>query len=50
MNFMMLSSVLGSVMSVVGAAYKLVSIMEYVPQIKSTGGKEPEESHGEIIL
>lgn len=38
MNFMMLSAVLGSVMAIVGAAHKIVKIIEYQPRIKTTGG------------
>jgi hypothetical protein len=40
MNFMMLASVLGSVMAVIGASHKIVVILEYMPKIKTTGGRE----------
>lgn len=40
MNFMMLASVLGSVMAIVGASIKIVTILELVPKIKTTGGRE----------
>lgn len=49
LNFMLLASVLGSVMSVIGASYKIVEIMEHEPDIKTTGGIELEPScRGEI--
>jgi hypothetical protein len=35
---MLLASVLGSVMSIIGASYKIVEIMEYKPSINTTGG------------
>lgn len=38
LNFLVLSSVLGSVMAIVGASYKIVELLEYEPNIKSTGG------------
>ena len=39
MNFVMLASVIGSVMSVIGASYKIVEILEYEPKIKNREGK-----------
>lgn len=51
MNFMMLSSVLGSVMSILGAAHKICAIIEYEPDIKTTGGKKLDNAcKGEISL
>jgi ABC-type multidrug transport system fused ATPase/permease subunit len=51
LNFMLLASVLGSVMSVIGASYKIVEIMEHEPDIKTTGGIELEPScKGEIQI
>ena len=51
LNFMLLASVLGSVMSVIGASYKIVELMEYVPDIKTTGGHNLDEyCRGEIQL
>ena len=38
-NFMVLASVLGSVMSIIGASYKIVELLEYEPKINTTGGK-----------
>lgn len=38
LNIMLLASVLGSVMSVIGASYKIVEILEYKPDINSSGG------------
>lgn len=50
MNFMILSSVLGAVMAVVGASHKIVKIIEYKPKIKTTGGVTLDSQHvnGEI--
>jgi ABC-type multidrug transport system fused ATPase/permease subunit len=51
LNFMLLASVLGSVMSVIGASYKVIEIMEHEPSIKTTGGRElPDSCKGEIQI
>ncbi len=49
---MLLASVLGSVMSVLGASVKLVEIMDYKPDINTTGGITLDEtkSKGEITI
>jgi hypothetical protein len=48
---MLLASVLGSVMSIIGASYKIVEIMEYVPAINTTGGNNLDKyCKGEIRL
>ena len=50
-NFIMLSSVLGSVMSVIGASYKVIELMEYKPSINTTGGIILDDScKGEISI
>lgn len=50
-NFMILASVLGSVMSVIGASYKIVELLEYKPKINTTGGRElPSDVKGEIQI
>ncbi|CDW80051.1 abc transporter b family protein [Stylonychia lemnae] len=46
MNFMILASVLGSVMSIIGASVKIVEILEYIPKINTSGGNKIE---GQII-
>jgi hypothetical protein len=38
MNFMLLASVLGSVMTIIGASYKVVELLEYEPDINTEGG------------
>lgn len=51
LNFMLLASVLGSVMSVIGASYKIVEIMEHEPEIKTTGGIQLDANcKGEIQI
>ena len=51
MNFVMLASVIGSVMSVIGASYKIVEILEYEPKIKNSGGKQlGSDCKGEISI
>jgi ABC-type multidrug transport system fused ATPase/permease subunit len=50
MNFIMLASVLGSVMSVIGASYKIVELMEYECDIPTTGGNTIESTVGEIQI
>lgn len=48
---MLLASVLGSVMGVIGASYKIVEIMEHEPDIKTTGGIKLESTcRGEIQI
>ena len=63
-NFMLIASVLGSIMTVrnlyrtilqiVGASQKIVELLEYEPKIKSTDGEVPdraeEDIKGEISL
>jgi ATP-binding cassette subfamily B protein len=51
-NFMILASVLGSVMSIIGASHKVVELLDYVPKINTEGGIVPEEKEiqGEITL
>jgi ATP-binding cassette subfamily B protein len=52
-NFMILASVLGSVMSIIGASHKVVELLEYEPKINTTGGIIPEAGtviNGEISL
>ncbi len=41
---MILSQVLGSVMSIIGASYKIVELLEYEPKINTTGGIIPGEA------
>jgi hypothetical protein len=46
---MILASVLGSVMSVVGASVKIVQILDYIPAINTTGGiKLRDDCKGEV--
>lgn len=35
---MMLASVLGNVMSLIGASYKIVELFDYVPSLSTEGG------------
>lgn len=56
-NFMILAQVLGSVMSIIGASYKIVELLEYSPKINTEGGVIPGEGalkdevvRGEISL
>eukprot|EP00347_Sterkiella_histriomuscorum_P001240 403372791 len=52
MNFMILASVLGSVMSIIGASYKIVELLEYEPSIKTEGGAKLDQkpTQGEIMI
>lgn len=51
LNFMILASVLGSVMSIIGASHKIVELLEYEPKINSTGGiKLAKDCKGEIQI
>ena len=51
MNIMLMASVLGSVMTVIGASVKICQIIDYVPAINTEGGKELEKyCKGEISL
>mmetsp|Transcript_28682 Transcript_28682/g.27674 ORF Transcript_28682/g.27674 Transcript_28682/m.27674 type:complete len:341 (-) Transcript_28682:51-1073(-) len=50
-NVMILASVLGQVMSIIGAAIKIVQIMDYIPSISTQGGKQLDMyCNGEISL
>lgn len=54
LNFMILASVLGSVMSIIGASHKVVELLDYEPKINTEGGiipvSEAEQMRGEISL
>lgn len=50
-NFMILASVLGSVMSIIGASHKIVELLEYEPHINTQGGKQlKKDCKGEIQI
>jgi len=49
-NFMILSAVFGSIMSVIGASTKIVEILEHKPKINTTGGMRPDSSNGTLQL
>jgi ABC-type multidrug transport system fused ATPase/permease subunit len=51
MNFMILAAVVGSIAQVIGASAKIVELLEYEPDIKTTGGsKLDEDCVGRIVL
>jgi ABC-type multidrug transport system fused ATPase/permease subunit len=46
---MMLASVLGPFLSVIGASVKIVQILDYIPSINTTGGiKLRDDCRGEV--
>jgi hypothetical protein len=48
-NFIELTMVFGNIMTVIGASYKVIEIIDYQPKINTTGGiKVKEGSNGEI--